>query len=141
MPGRWQTPAECLDLKNVDAGWKEVPDVMTERSFLGVVIGDGKLFAVGGADGPDGVGKPAEHLDSLKNVDARWKEIPDTITERLALGVAFGDGKVFAVGGADGPESASKHRQVCGVSGFEECGCGVQCVASLSSFAWVSLRM
>eukprot|EP00466_Bigelowiella_natans_P016264 jgi/Bigna1/145496/aug1.100_g20204 len=134
----------------MDAGWKKLPDMNTERSGLGVAVGDGKtvccwwgrgglgvavgdgkLFAVGGHDGNDelksgeyldlknvGAGwkklpdmdaerngsrdendlKSGEHLD-LKNVDAGWKKIPDMNTERSCLGVAVGDGKLFAVGG------------------------------------------
>eukprot|EP00466_Bigelowiella_natans_P004858 jgi/Bigna1/143226/aug1.77_g17934 len=89
---------ECLDLKNVDAGWKKLPDVNTERSGLGVAVGDGKLFAVGGQDEDENDLKSGEHLD-LKNVDAGWKKLPDVDAERRQLGVAVGDGKLFAVGG------------------------------------------
>eukprot|EP00466_Bigelowiella_natans_P011407 jgi/Bigna1/140063/aug1.54_g14771 len=77
-------------------GWTKLPDVNTERQHLGVAVGDGKLFAVGGCGGD--FLKSGEHLD-LKNVDAGWTKIPDMNAERLGLGVAVGDGKLFAVGG------------------------------------------
>eukprot|EP00466_Bigelowiella_natans_P001938 jgi/Bigna1/140702/aug1.57_g15410 len=76
--------------------WTKIPDMNTTRNGLGVAVGDGKLFAVGGWGDKSG-----EYLD-LKNVDAGWKKIPEMNTERSYLDVAVGDGKLFAVGGYDG---------------------------------------
>jgi len=92
---------EYLDLKNVNAGWKEIPDMDTAREDLGVAVWDGKLFAVGGQKTLEtDPHKSGEYLD-LKNVNAGWTKIPDMSTGRYSLGVAFADGKLFAVGGHD----------------------------------------
>jgi len=79
--------------------WTKLPDMNTERFCLGVAVGDGKLFAVGGWDGFHKK-KSGEYLD-LMNVNAGWTKIPDMSTGRYSLGVAFADGKLFAVGGHD----------------------------------------
>eukprot|EP00466_Bigelowiella_natans_P019503 jgi/Bigna1/144403/aug1.87_g19111 len=85
--------------KEADAKLRQgkLPDMMTKREYLGVAVGDGKLFAVGGYDGSNFL-KSGEYLD-LKNVDAGWKKLPDMNTMRYGLGVVVGDGKLFAVGG------------------------------------------
>eukprot|EP00466_Bigelowiella_natans_P002349 jgi/Bigna1/145283/aug1.97_g19991 len=85
------------ELKLLEMGWRKLPDMRTERVGLDVVVGDGKLFAVGGWDGSNHL-IIGEYLD-LKNVNAGWKELPDMGTKRSHLGVAVGDGKLFAVGG------------------------------------------
>jgi len=78
--------------------WNKLPDMMTERGGLGVAVGDGKLFAVGGHDGNDEL-KSGEYLN-LNDVDTGWKKLPDMNIRRYCLGVAVGDGKLFAVGGS-----------------------------------------
>eukprot|EP00466_Bigelowiella_natans_P008793 jgi/Bigna1/139069/aug1.48_g13777 len=95
--------AEYLDLKEMSAGWKYLPDMNIRRNHFGVAVGDGKLFSVGGWDDSSS-SKSREYLD-LKKVDAGWKELPDMNLKRDELGVAVGDGKLFAVGGWDGYNS------------------------------------
>eukprot|EP00975_Prorocentrum_lima_P041270 8671024-Prorocentrum_lima.AAC.1 len=63
----------------------------TEREGVGVAVGDGKLYAVGGGSGGNDL-KSGEYLD-LKNVGAGWTKLPDMNTKRTVLGVAVGDGK------------------------------------------------
>ena len=90
---------ECLDLSNSEARWEKLRDMKTARSALGVAFGDGKLFAVGGWDGGGGTYlRSVEYLD-LRNSEAEWEKLPDMETARGCLGVAFGNGKLFAVGG------------------------------------------
>eukprot|EP00466_Bigelowiella_natans_P009942 jgi/Bigna1/81828/fgenesh1_pg.84_\ len=78
----------------------QLTDSIQTLTVLGVAVGDGKLFAVGGYDGSN-YHKSGEYLD-LKNVDAGWKKLPDMNTEREGVGVAVGDGKLYAVGGGSG---------------------------------------
>ena len=59
--GKYLKSGEYLDLKNVGAGWKKLPDMDTVRSALSVAVGDGKLFAVGGYDGSN-THKSGEYL-------------------------------------------------------------------------------
>eukprot|EP00466_Bigelowiella_natans_P011161 jgi/Bigna1/72011/fgenesh1_pg.18_\ len=80
-------------------GWKRLPEMNTKRFALGVAVGDGKLFAVGGYDGSNTL-RNGEYLD-LKNMKAGWKKLPDMRSIRWGLKVAIGDGKLFAVGGAN----------------------------------------
>jgi len=91
---------EYLDLKNLGAGWKRVADMTVKRHCHGVAVGDGKLFAVGGYDGSNGLNS-VEYLD-LKNLGAGWKRVADMTVKRHCHGVAVGDGKLFAVGGNGG---------------------------------------
>ena len=69
-----------------------------------MTFGDSKLFAVGGwHKGGWGDGssyKSGEYLDMM-DLSGGWKTLPDMGTARSGLGVAFGDGKLFAVGGFD----------------------------------------
>eukprot|EP00466_Bigelowiella_natans_P003270 jgi/Bigna1/142647/aug1.72_g17355 len=80
-------------------GWKRLLEMNTKRFALGVAVGDGKLFAVGGYDGSNTL-RNGEYLD-LKNMKAGWKKLPDMRSIRWGLKVAIGDGKLFAVGGAN----------------------------------------
>mmetsp|Transcript_13033 Transcript_13033/g.21698 ORF Transcript_13033/g.21698 Transcript_13033/m.21698 type:complete len:107 (+) Transcript_13033:55-375(+) len=45
-PHRFNNPEQPPFLKE---WWKKLPDMMTKRGYLGVAVGDGKLFAVGGS--------------------------------------------------------------------------------------------
>eukprot|EP00466_Bigelowiella_natans_P020357 jgi/Bigna1/144257/aug1.85_g18965 len=101
--GKRKREAELKQKLSEMKGWTKLPDMNTERYALGVAVGNGKLFAVGGYGG--GYLASGEYLD-LKDVDAGWKKgwtkIPDMNTKRRGVGVAVGDGKLFAVGGNDG---------------------------------------
>jgi len=95
-------------------GWRRLPRKETEWNYgktelwnygkteLGVAVGDGKLFAVGGRYRSYWF-KSVGYLD-LKKMDAGWKKLPDMNTKRSGLGVAVGDGKLFAVGGNGGSD-------------------------------------
>jgi len=88
---------ECLDLRNVGAGWKALPDMSVERRAHAVCCCDDKLFAVGGWS-EAGVEKRVEFLD-LKNVDQGWRAAPDMSTTRTDLSVCCHNDKLYATGG------------------------------------------
>uniref|UniRef100_A0A6V3J4M6 Uncharacterized protein n=1 Tax=Lotharella globosa TaxID=91324 RepID=A0A6V3J4M6_9EUKA len=93
--------AEFLELRNVGAGWKQLPQMNTPRYGVGLVHADGKLFAIGGSlDSKDSYPtlRSVEFLD-LKNVDAGWKEFPPLMEAMYGDGVAHVDGKLFVLSG------------------------------------------
>ena len=52
--------------------WTNLPHMETRRRSLGVAVGDGKLFAVGGFDDDRNALQSGEYLD-LMNLEAGWK--------------------------------------------------------------------
>eukprot|EP00466_Bigelowiella_natans_P009173 jgi/Bigna1/133858/aug1.22_g8566 len=85
---------EYLDLKDMEGGWKELPDMQTQRGRLGVAVADGKLFALGGS-ARFGYSLKSGQCLNLKDMAGGWKELPDMLTKRSGLGVAVGDAKLF----------------------------------------------
>jgi kelch-like protein 1/4/5 len=91
---------ECLDLSDSEAKWQKLGAEMTEeRDGVGVVVHNGKLFAVGGQDHNCRTHKSAECLD-LSDPEAKWQKLDaDMSEERCGAGVAVHSGKLYAVGG------------------------------------------
>ena len=68
------------------------------RSGPGVGVLDGKLYAIGGHDGP-AVRKSVECYDPKVGI---WNQCADMIIARRNAGVAVNDGCLFVIGGDDG---------------------------------------
>eukprot|EP00466_Bigelowiella_natans_P004378 jgi/Bigna1/129732/aug1.9_g4440 len=99
---------EYLDLKDLSAGWKELPLMMVRRVSFGMAFGDGKLFVVGGFDSydyPTQCGIESGEFLNLKHLEAGWDVLPGLRALRTGFGVAFGDRKLFVVGGELGENS------------------------------------
>ncbi len=87
---------------------------MTSRAaFAAVVAGDGKIYAVGGAEAdPFAAGTPAEAVGgtTVERFDPKsrsWAKVAPLTTPRPFLAAAAGpDGKIYAVGGGN-PQDAS----------------------------------
>ena len=57
---------------------------------------DGKLYAVGGSNGDDGILNSVERYDPAQDA---WEAVAPMAVRRIAVGVAVLDGKLYAVGG------------------------------------------
>jgi len=98
MNNDFEKIAEFLDLRSLDAGWKDLPPMRTGRAFFGLVHVDGKLYAIGGLAGFERPLRSGEFLN-LKNIGEGWKELPPLTNARYRFGVIHADGKLFAIGG------------------------------------------
>ncbi|KRZ91170.1 Kelch-like protein 3 [Trichinella sp. T8] len=96
--------AEMLDRRTRE--WEFIAPMSTRRSSVGVVAYNGNvaaclLYAVGGFDGA--------HKTCLKSVERydprinRWQTVESMEFGRSGPGVAVYDGKLYALGGHDGP--------------------------------------
>ncbi len=73
-------------------------DYVAEQDRETFILGDGKLYAVGGHDG-------SSYLSSVERYDSKtnkWEAVASMGTQRGYLGVAVYGGHLYAVGGYDG---------------------------------------
>lgn len=73
------------------------------RSGCAVAVLDGRLYAIGGHDGP-AVRKSCEMYDPSAN---QWHQVSDMIIARRNAAVAVKDGQIYVVGGDDGQSNLS----------------------------------
>ena len=78
--------------------WQRIPDMSQRRSGAGVEVLFGKIYAIGGHDGP-AIRKSVECFDPTTQ---QWSQCADMIYARRNAVVVVQDGCLYVVGGEDG---------------------------------------
>jgi N-acetylneuraminic acid mutarotase len=79
--------------------WMRKADMPTARSALSVSVVDGKIYAIGGAEG---IGAPLQTMEEYDPATDTWTNKADMPTERFALSTSTVNGKIYAIGGSMG---------------------------------------
>ena len=84
-------------LDRVTNQWVRGPDMMEERSYFGLAVFQGQLWAVGGLDDDSGETlSSCEYLDAVSNT---WMAGPPMITGRHRHCLVVLEGQLLAIGG------------------------------------------
>ena len=86
----------CERLDQATNSWVRGPDMLSTRTFFGLGVVNGELWAVGGSS-PGSGGHTCERLNTVTGV---WVPGPDMTAGRSAHSVAEFCGELWAVGGA-----------------------------------------
>ena len=92
---------EALDPASNSSGWSTVGSMLVGRSYLASSAGEGKIYMVGGC--------LTEKVSTAECYDVEtqtYRRMPNTLSKRDSLGLAYFDGQLFAVGGYDNHENA-----------------------------------
>jgi N-acetylneuraminic acid mutarotase len=79
--------------------WTRKTDMPTARSALSVSVVDGKIYAIGGAEG---IGAPLQTVEEYNPATDMWTNNADMPTARFALSTSTVNGKIYAIGGSMG---------------------------------------
>ncbi|XP_060874116.1 kelch-like protein 2 isoform X2 [Metopolophium dirhodum] len=91
---------QMLDLFSQKSSWVQMPNMLVDRSRLGVGLLNNNIYAVGGFDT-----STKEHLNSVECYDPSldtWKLVAPMLHRRSNPGIAVIDGVMYAVGGKQG---------------------------------------
>ncbi|MHC4061910.1 MAG: LamG-like jellyroll fold domain-containing protein [Planctomycetota bacterium] len=79
--------------------WMRKADMPTARNALSVSVVDGKIYAIGGAEG---IGAPLRTVEEYDPATDTWTNKADMPTARFALSTSTVNGKTYAIGGSMG---------------------------------------
>ncbi len=79
--------------------WTRKADMPTARNALSVSVVDGKIYAIGGAEG---IGAPLQTVEEYDPATDTWTNNADIPTARFALSTSTVNGKIYAIGGSMG---------------------------------------
>ena len=91
----------AVEAKSVSAvaedSWATLAPMPTARSMLGVVVVDGKIYAIGGVSGTQNILGANEVYDPEANT---WSSKTPMPTPRYSFGIAVFQNKIYCIGGA-----------------------------------------
>jgi RNA polymerase sigma factor (sigma-70 family) len=76
--------------------WTRKSDIPTPRGALSSCVVDGKIYAIGGDEGPDWASPVVEEYDPIAD---KWTKKADMPTGRSGLSTCAVNGKIYAIGG------------------------------------------
>ena len=79
--------------------WEAVAFMSTGRSYVGVCVMGGRLYAVGGFDG----GSCLSSMERYNEGEDKWELVASMSSKRFGVGVGVMGGRLYAVGGRGGP--------------------------------------
>jgi len=102
-----------LLVNDMEAGWKNLPDMSTGKAYFALIYAKGCLYAIGGEDGNNTNKKGGEFLD-LSKPDAEWKKfsVPYQIAISEKISGVYADGKIYLIGGAKTSNSENLFRKM-----------------------------
>jgi N-acetylneuraminic acid mutarotase len=83
--------------------WIGKTDMPTARSALSVSVVNGRIYAIGGAEG---IGAPIQTVEEYDPVMDTWTKKADMPTPRFAFSTSVVNGKIYAIGGSKGGSRA-----------------------------------
>jgi N-acetylneuraminic acid mutarotase len=88
-------------VRATEDSWTTMEPMPTARSSLGVAVVDGKIYAMGGSYGSNGV----EEYDPVTNT---WSTKTPMPTPRILFGIAVVENKIYVIGGDSGNWTAGE---------------------------------
>ncbi len=88
-------------VRATEDSWTTMEPMPTARAWLGVAVVDGKIYAIGGSYGSNGV----EEYDPVTNT---WSTKTPMPTPRIFFGIAVVENKIYIIGGDSGNWTAGE---------------------------------
>jgi len=79
--------------------WTRKADMPTARNALSISVVDGRIYAIGGAEG---ISAPIHTVEEYNPATDTWTNKTDMPTARFALSTSAVNGKIYAIGGSGG---------------------------------------
>ena len=86
--------------------WATLPNLPTARAGLGLAAVGGKVYAIGGRTGGQGILKNGNVLDTVEIYDGTWSAGPSMPTPRSDFAITVSGTDIYVIGGWDGTDSS-----------------------------------